>query len=101
VSASAGIGISFNQRTTLNLGYAHTWAFGTTTRTALLEPTPEWPGERETRSRDLQIGRFLFGVTYRATDRASLNWSVEIGATEDATDLRTSLRIPLVLLTGG
>jgi hypothetical protein len=98
VSASAGIGISFNQRTTLNLGYAHSWAFGTLTRTRLIEPTAAWPGMRETTSRDLQIGRLLFGVTYRATERASINWSVEVGATEDATDLRTSLRIPLVLL---
>lgn len=101
ISASAGIGISFNQRTTLNLGYAHSWAFGTLTTTRLIEPTPQWPGDRDTVSRDLQIGRLLFGVTYRATDRASVNWSVEIGATEDATDLRTSLRFPFVLLTGG
>lgn len=101
ISASAGIGISFNQRTTLNLGYAHSWAFGTRTTTSLLEPTPEWPGTRDLVSRDLQVGRFLFGATYRATERASINWSVELGATEDATDLRTSLRVPLVLLTGG
>lgn len=101
VSASAGIGISFNQRTTLNVGYAHSWAFGTLTTTQLLEPTPQWPGTRDTVSRDLQIGRLLFGVTYRVNDRASLNWSVEVGATEDATDLRTALRVPLVLLTGG
>ncbi|MGJ3626985.1 hypothetical protein AB5I41_08880 [Sphingomonas sp. MMS24-JH45] len=63
VSGSAGIGISFNQRTTINLGYAHTWAFGTKTRTRLIEPTPAWPGHMTTVSRDLQVGRFLFGVT--------------------------------------
>jgi len=51
-------------------------------------------------SRDLQIGRLLFGVTYRVTDRSSINWSVEAGTTEDATDLRTVLRVPTVLLTG-
>lgn len=101
ISASAGIGISFNQRTTLNLGYAHSWAFGTRTTTELLNPTPQWPDTRETVSRDLQIGRLLFGLTYRVNDRASLNWSVEVGATEDATDLRTAIRIPFVLLTGG
>ena len=101
ISVSAGIGIAFNQRTTLNLGYAHSWAFGTRTTTQLLAPTPEWPGTRDGVSRDLQIGRLLFGVTYRATDRASVNWSVEVGATEDATDLRTSLRIPIILLYGG
>jgi hypothetical protein len=100
LAASVGIGISFNQRTTLNLGYAHSWVFGTRTSTQLLEPTPAWPGMRETISRDLQLGRLLLGVTYRATQRASINWSVEIGATEDATDLRTSLRVPIVLLTG-
>ena len=101
ISASAGIGISFNQRTTLNLGYAHSWAFGTRTTTSLLDPTPDWPADRDTVSRDLQIGRLLFGVTYRATERASVNWSVELGATEDATDLRTTLRIPIILLSGG
>lgn len=100
ISASAGIGISFNQRTTLNLGYAHSWAFGTRTRTRLIDPPAGQAGSAESKSRDLQIGRLLFGVTYRVSDRASLNWSVEMGATDDATDLRTVLRIPLVLLTG-
>lgn len=100
ISASAGIGISFNQRTTLNLGYAHSWAFGTKTRTSLMTPNAMWPGTRETTSRDLQLGRLLFGVTYRVTERSSVNWSVEVGATEDATDLRTVLRVPTVLLTG-
>ena len=100
ISASAGIGISFNQRTTLNLGYAHSWAFGTTTRTTLVTPSASGVNTAESKSRDLQIGRFLFGVTYRVTDRASVNWSVEVGATDDATDLRTAIRIPLVLLTG-
>jgi hypothetical protein len=100
ISASAGIGISFNERTTLNLGYAHSWAFGTRTQTRLIEPTPQWPGIRETKSRDLQVGRFLFGVTYRVNERTSVNWSVEVGATEDATDLRTVLRLPFTLFGG-
>lgn len=100
ISGSAGIGISFNQRTTLNLGYAHSWAFGTRTTTELLTPTQQWPSTRDTVSRDLQIGRLLFGLTYRVNERANLNWSVEVGATEDATDLRTSIRVPLILLSG-
>jgi hypothetical protein len=51
-------------------------------------------------SRDLQLGRLLFGVTYRATERSTINWSVEVGATRDATDLRRSLRIPIEPITG-
>ncbi|MEH3158295.1 MAG: transporter [Sphingomonas taxi] len=99
LSFSAGIGISLNERTSINLGYAHTWAFGTRTRTSLITPGPNDPGFFESTSRDLQLARLLFGVTYRATDRASINWSVEVGATDDASDVRTVLRVPLVLIT--
>ena len=100
LSASAGIGVALNQRTSFNLGYAHSWTFGTRTTTRLLTPNATWSDEMTSRARDLQIGRLLFGVTYRTSDRTSINWSVEVGATDDATDLRTVLRIPVVLLTG-
>lgn len=97
IEASGGIGVSFNSRTSVNFGYAHNWGFGTLTRSVPIDPPAEGTGLLETVSRDLQIGRLLFGVTYRVTDRASLNWSVEVGATEDAPDVRTTLRIPIVL----
>lgn len=50
-----------------------------------------------TQTRDLQIGRLLFGVSYRVNQSTTINWTVELGATDDATDLRTSLRIPISL----
>jgi hypothetical protein len=46
-------------------------------------------------SRDLQIGRYMFGVSYRVGPTTTLNWAVEIGATDDATDVRTVLRVPI------
>ena len=96
LSASAGIGVSLNNRTSFSIGYAHSWVFGTLTRT---RPFNAMPGSVPvaTTSRDLQLGRLLFGVTYRATDRLSLNWTVEAGVTDDATDLRTLLRIPVIV----
>lgn len=100
VSISAGVGIAFNQRTSINLGYAHSWAFGTKTTTELLEPVQGDVRRMTNRARDLQIGRLLFGVTYRVNDNSSFNWGVEVGATDDATDLRTALRIPFTLLNG-
>lgn len=100
VSFSGGVGIAFNNRTSLNFGYAHNWSFGTKTRARLIDPGPNDPGPVTRRSRDLQIGRFLFGITHRVSDRASLNWSVEVGATEDAPDVRTSLRIPFAIFRG-
>lgn len=101
ISFGAGVGIAFNNRTSINFGYAHNWGFGTQTTTRLLDPGPNDPGPITRRSRDLQIGRFLFGVTHRLTDRFTINWSVEVGATDDAPDLRTSLRIPFVFSRGG
>ncbi len=100
ISASMGIGVALNQRTSFNLGYAHSWSFGTRTSQRLLSPTMEWGDVQSQTARDLQIGRLLFGVSYRATERTTLNWSVEVGATDDATDLRTVLRIPFVISAG-
>ena len=100
LSFSAGIGIALNERTSLNLGYAHTWAFGTRTTSGLIDPGPTDPGPTTALARDLQLGRLLFGVTYRTTDRTSVNWSVELGATDDAPDVRSVLRLPLTLLAG-
>lgn len=97
INASAGIGIAFNPRVSLNLGYAHSYAFGTRTTTQLLDPPTGDDGIRSNQSRALQIGRLLFGVTYRLSNTASFNWGVEIGATEDAPDVRTSIRLPITL----
>ncbi len=97
LSASAGIGISLNQRTSFNLGYAHSWVFGTKTRTRLVDGDA---APVTATSRDLQLGRLLFGVTYRVSDRINFNWAVEVGATEDATDLRTVIRLPVILWGG-
>lgn len=99
INVSAGIGIAVNQRTSFNLGYAHTWAFGTRSITRTLDTRTNLPtGDPiKTRSRDLQLGRLLFGVSYRLNNRTTLNWSIEAGLTEDAPDVRTSLRIPFRL----
>ena len=97
-SASVGIALSLNPRTSLSFGYAHTWGFGTRTRIRMLDPQSGAAGDPiDTTTRDLQLGRFLFGVSYRVNPRTTINWNVELGATDDATDLRTTLRIPFTL----
>jgi hypothetical protein len=97
ISASFGLGVSLNQRTSFNLGYAHSWVLGTETKVRLRNPPPNNdPGLITQNSRDLQLGRLLFGATYRINNRTNINWAFEIGATEDATDLRTVIRIPVV-----
>lgn len=94
-TASAGIAISLNPRTSVSFGYAQTWAFGTSTRVRTLSSTDQSLGPAmDTTSRSLQLGRFLFGVSYRTSPKTTINWNVEVGATRDAADVRTSLRIP-------
>jgi hypothetical protein len=96
INVSAGIGLALNERTSLNFGYNHAWSFGTTTAVRRLDERSGEPvGELfKTTTRDLQIGRFLFGVSHKFSKNLQINWSVEVGATEDAPDLKTSLRIP-------
>jgi hypothetical protein len=94
-SASLGIALSLNPRTSLSLGYAHSWSMGTKMRFRTADTSGNLGDPTSTTTRDLQLGRFLFGVSYRTSPSTTINWNLEMGATEDATDLRTTLRIPL------
>lgn len=98
INISAGVGLALNERTSLNFGYNHAWAFGTTSVVrGVSQKTGKPEGDRfRITARDLQIGRFLFGVSHRFSDLLQVNWTVEVGATEDAPDVRTSLRLPFV-----
>lgn len=101
-NANLGFGLSLNERMSFNLGYGHTWSFGTRTITRVLLSSGPLEPQRfsdpiVTESRDLQIGKYLFGVSYRMSDNTTLNWTVEVGATDDAADIRTGFRIPFIL----
>jgi hypothetical protein len=93
-SATAGIALSLNPRTSFSLGYAHTWSLGTRTRLRTAGSDGVLGEARDVKTRSLQIGRLMFGVSYRTSPRTTINWNVEAGVTDDATDLRTTLRIP-------
>ncbi|MCK0127367.1 transporter [Erythrobacter sp. F6033] len=93
ISFSGGLGVSLNPRLSFNFGYAHSWGFGTETITRALAEGAEPVSQK---SRDLQIGRLLFGTTYKINNTTSFNFNVESGVTDDATDLRILLRFPFV-----
>ena len=95
-AVSLGIAISLNPRTSISLGYAHTLALGTQTRLQTIDPqSGALSDPMNVKTRDLQLGRLLFGMSYRTSPKTTINWNIEIGATQDATDVRTTLRIPL------
>lgn len=95
---NVGIGLSVNPRTAISFAYAHTLSFGTKTTASVLTTgtaTPTLGPEMENTTRDLQIGQFVFGVSYRLANQRTLNWNVEIGATNDAPAVVTTFRIPM------
>jgi hypothetical protein len=40
-------------------------------------------------------GSFLFGMGYRVADNVGVNLDMEIGATDDAPDMRAFIRVPI------
>lgn len=99
-NATIGVGLSLNPQLSLSFAYAHTWQFATksTIRPISITNGVETIGDPITsETRDLQIGRFLFGVGYRVNPKTTINWTVEMGVTDDASDIRTTLRIPFTL----
>lgn len=84
VSANLGFGFALNPRFSFSLGYQHTYIF----------PTHSNLGGIDSRADGLQVGVFAFGMSYRVSQRHSLNFGLELGATADAPDVSVVLRVP-------
>ncbi len=85
INANLGFGFSLNPKFSFSLGYKHSYIFPSVTN---INNTVQ-------RSDRAQVGSFTFGMSYRLTERQSVNIGFDIGATEDAPDLSVSLRFPL------
>ena len=85
IGLSFGMGVSLNERLSFTLGYQHDFIDGTTTVINGLE----------TESESLDVGALLFGTSYRISDSVSVNLNTQIGVTEDAPDVRLTLRVPI------
>jgi hypothetical protein len=84
IGANVGFGFALNPRFSFSLGYRHNYIF----------PTESELGEARQRSNSLQVGGFLFGWSYRLTERLTLGNNFEFGVTADSPDVRISLRLP-------
>lgn len=87
-SIGMGIGFAFalNPRFSYSLGYKHNY----------IRPTSTELNDVTEKSKSLQVGALTFGLSYRVTNRFSLNGNFEFGVTEDAPDMRFVLRVPVV-----
>ncbi len=83
IGGSIGLGFAVNESTSFSLGWEQQYVMDT-----------EQDGRRVPGS-SLSIGSLLLGMSYRLSDSTSLSLSFQGGMTEDATDQRIILRVPI------
>ncbi|WP_404379798.1 transporter [Caenispirillum salinarum] len=84
IGLSFGVGIGFNERFSISLGYEHDYIFGTETEVNGVT----------TKGDDAHSASMLLGGNYRFNDRASVDLRIAAGLTEEAPDTRVTLRVP-------
>lgn len=85
ISTNLGFGFALNPRFSFSLGYKHSYIF----------PTRSEIGDTIQRSNKLHVGAMTFGMSYRVTERETVNVGFNFGMTADAPDVSISLRMPL------
>jgi uncharacterized coiled-coil protein SlyX len=85
VGASFGLGFALNERASFSIGYAHKHVFDTSADGGTLAGS------------SLNLGEFLLGYAYKFDRNLSLNLSLSLGATDDAQDVKMTLRMPFSL----
>ncbi|GFM28707.1 transporter [Novosphingobium sp. PY1] len=85
ISGNLGFGFALNPRFSFSLGYEHAYIF----------PTKSEIGDTVQKSRRLQVGSLAFGMSYRLTEKQTMNWSFQFGVTNDAPNVAITLRLPI------
>lgn len=93
INASVGMGFAVNDEFSFSLGYKHSLLLET--ETTLFNPETLQRSTQD--SSQLHIGSALFGLSYAVSDRVRINLDFDLGITEDAPDMRASLRVPIQL----
>jgi hypothetical protein len=87
ISGNLGFGFALNPRFSFSMGYRHSY---------IMPSTQEIGGAVE-RSNRAHVGSFTFGMSYRLSQRQSVNFGFEFGATADAPDVAVTVRLPFSL----
>jgi len=97
VNTSVGMGLSLNERTSVSFGFEFDYVFSTETESSLVDTTqdPNVVIKNKARSDPLYIGSFIFGWSYQISDNVGLNLNFQVGATDNAPDFVTTLRVPI------
>jgi len=94
IKTSFGIGLSLNERLSMNLGYSQSYILGTksTFQDTVANPANGNFDTRVLTQPAATVGAFALGGSYAVTDRVSINLNSSFGATDEAPDMTVSLR---------
>ena len=84
INGNIGFGFALNSRFSFSLGYQHSYIL----------PMRSTIDGIVQRTSALQVGSLALGMSYRLTERQSLNIAFDVGATKDAPDIGIVLRMP-------
>ena len=86
LGVSFGLGFSLNERSSFSLGYSHKHVFESKI------------DDVNVKGSVLDIGQLSIGYSLKLSREKNINLSLGIGTTEDAQDVRLSLRVPMSIL---
>jgi hypothetical protein len=97
VNTSVGMGLSLNERTSVSFGFQFDYVFPTTQEASTTDTStdPDTTLTSKAKSDPLYIGSFVFGWSYQISDNVGLNLNFQVGATDNAPDFVTTLRVPI------
>lgn len=84
IGVSFGVGISFNERFSVSLGYEHDYVL----------PTETEINNRTRKSDAFHSASMLLGGNYRLNENSSIDLRIAAGLVEEAPDARFTLRVP-------
>ncbi|MGE3303033.1 MAG: transporter [Hyphomonadaceae bacterium] len=85
IGLGLGFGFALNDRFSYSLSYAHNY---------IMKTTSEIAGTQQS-STPLQVGALSLGMSLRLNPRTTIATSFDVGVTQDAPDIRLTLRTPL------
>jgi hypothetical protein len=88
IGANIGFGFALNPRFSYSMGFSDTF----------IAPTESEIGDTIQHSARLQAAQLQFGMSYRFTEKQSVNLGFDFGVTKDAPDLSVILRLPIILM---
>lgn len=84
IKLNFGMGMSLNEKSSLSLGYQHTYVMPT-----------KYDGNSAADSSSVQVGQLLIGYGYQITPSTNINLTLGVGVTKYAPDAELLLRVPI------